>query len=124
MEYRPENEILVTVGVSEALDLAFRALVNPGDKVMFHQPCYVSYHPSVTLTHGVGVPVPTYARDSFALTAKALAAAWQPGCKLLMLNLPCNPDGRHVQPGAARRRSPGSASRRICSSSATRSTPS
>ena len=44
--YRPEDEILVTVGVSEALDLAFRALVNPGDKVMFHQPCYVSYHPA------------------------------------------------------------------------------
>jgi aminotransferase len=91
--YRPEDEILVTVGVSEALDLAFRALINPGDKVMFHQPCYVSYHPSVTLTHGIGVPVPTYAKDNFALTAKALAAAWQPGCKLLVLNLPCNPTG-------------------------------
>ena len=91
--YRPEDEILVTVGVSEALDIAFRALVNPGDKVMFHQPCYVSYHPSITLTHGVAVPVPTYARDNFALTAEALAAAWRPGSKLLMLNLPCNPTG-------------------------------
>jgi aminotransferase len=56
--------------VSEALDLAFRALINPGDKVMFHQPCYVSYHPSVTLTHGIGVPVPTYAKDNFALTPR------------------------------------------------------
>ena len=93
VSYRPEEEILVTVGVSEALDIAFRALVNPGDKVMFHQPCYVSYHPSITLTHGVAVPVPTYAKDQFALTAEALAAAWQPGCKLLMLNLPCNPTG-------------------------------
>ena len=91
--YRPEDEILVTVGVSEALDLAFRALVNPGDKVMFHQPCYVSYHPSVTLSHGEAVPVPTYAKDNFALTAEALRAAWQPGCKLLVLNLPCNPTG-------------------------------
>ncbi len=91
--YRPEDEILVTVGVSEALDLAFRALINPGEKVLFHQPCYVSYHPSVTLTHGIGVPVPTYAKDNFALTADALAAAWQPGCKLLVLNLPCNPTG-------------------------------
>ncbi|MBI5382677.1 MAG: aminotransferase class I/II-fold pyridoxal phosphate-dependent enzyme [Opitutae bacterium] len=91
--YRPDDEILVTVGVSEALDLAFRALINPGEKVMFHQPCYVSYHPSVTLVHGVGVPVPTYAKDNFALTAEALAAAWQPGCKLLVLNLPCNPTG-------------------------------
>jgi len=93
VSYRPEDEVLVSVGVSEALDITFRALLNPGDKVMFHQPCYVSYHPSVTLTHGVAVPVPTYARDNFALTAEALAAAWQPGCKLLVLNLPCNPTG-------------------------------
>jgi aminotransferase len=93
VSYRPEDEILVTVGVSEALDLAFRALINAGEKVLFHQPCYVSYHPSVTLTHGIGVPVPTYAKDNFALTARALAAAWQPGCKLLVLNLPCNPTG-------------------------------
>lgn len=91
--YRPDDEILVTVGVSEALDIAFRALINPGDRVMFHQPCYVSYHPSITLTHGAAVPVPTYAKDDFALTAAALAAAWQPGCKLLVLNLPCNPTG-------------------------------
>jgi aminotransferase len=91
--YAPENEVLVTVGVSEALDLACRALINPGDKVMYHQPCYVSYHPGVALAHGVGVPVPTFARDNFALTVEALRAAWQPGCKLLMLNLPCNPTG-------------------------------
>ena len=91
--YKPEDEIIVTVGVSEAIDIAIRALINPGDKVLFHQPCYVSYHPSVTLAHGVAVPVPTYAKDNFALTAEALAAAWEPGCKLLMLNLPCNPTG-------------------------------
>jgi aminotransferase len=91
--YRPEDEVIVTVGVSEALDIAFRALLNPGDKVLFHQPCYVSYHPSVTLAHGEAVPVPTFAKDNFALTAEALAAAWKPGCKLLVLNLPCNPTG-------------------------------
>lgn len=91
--YRPEDEILVTVGVSEALDIAFRALVNPGDKVMFHQPCYVSYHPSIVLTHGIAIPVPTYPKDNFALTADALGAAWEPGAKLLVLNLPCNPTG-------------------------------
>jgi len=93
IDYRPEDEVIVTVGVSEALDLAFRALINPGEKVMFHQPCYVSYSPSITLVHGEAVPVPTYAKDNFALTAEALAAAWQPGCKLLVLNLPCNPTG-------------------------------
>jgi len=91
--YRPEDQVLVTVGVSEALDLACRAFLNPGDKVMFHQPCYVSYHPSVALVHGQGIAVPTYAKDNFALTAEALRAAWQPGAKMLMLNLPCNPTG-------------------------------
>jgi aminotransferase len=93
VSYVPDNEIIITVGVSEALDIACRAFINPGDKVMFHQPCYVSYSPSITLTHGVAVPVPTFAKDNFALTVEALRAAWQPGCKMLMLNLPCNPTG-------------------------------
>jgi aminotransferase len=93
VSYRPEDEVIITVGVSEALDLACRALINPGDKVMFHQPCYVSYSPSITLAHGIAVPVPTFAKDNFALTVEALRAAWQPGSKLLMLNLPCNPTG-------------------------------
>jgi aminotransferase len=93
LAYRPEDQVIVTVGVSEALDLAFRAFCNPGDKVMFHQPCYVSYHPSIALVHGQAIAVPTFARDNFALTAAALRAAWQPGAKILMLNLPCNPTG-------------------------------
>ncbi len=91
--YSPEDEILVTVGVSEALDLTMRALLNPGDKVLYHQPCYVSYAPTVELVHGIGVPVATSAAEQFSLDAPALRAAWQPGCKLLLLNLPCNPTG-------------------------------
>ena len=91
--YSWEDEVLVTVGVSEALDLAMRALLNPGDKVLYHQPCYVSYAPTVELVHGVGVPVATSAAEQFSLDAPALQAAWQPGCKLLLLNLPCNPTG-------------------------------
>jgi aminotransferase len=91
--YSWEDEILVTVGVSEALDLAMRALLNPGDKVLYHQPCYVSYAPTVDLVHGVGVPVATSAVEQFSLDAPALQAAWEPGCKLLLLNLPCNPTG-------------------------------
>ena len=91
--YSWEDEILVTVGVSEALDLAMRALLNPGDKVLYHQPCYVSYAPTVELVHGVGVPVATSAAQQFSLDEPALRAAWQPGCKLLLLNLPCNPTG-------------------------------
>lgn len=93
VDYRYDDQVIVTVGVSEALDLAFRAFLNPGDKVMYHQPCYVSYHPSISLAHGEAIPVPTYAKDDFALTAEALEEAWQPGAKILMLNLPCNPTG-------------------------------
>ena len=91
--YRPEDQVLVTVGVSEALDLAFRAFCNAGDKVLFHQPCYVSYHPGILLAHGAGIAAPTFAKDNFALTAEALRAAWEPGVKMLVLNLPCNPTG-------------------------------
>src|ERR1041385_3062031 len=93
LEYNPENEIIVTVGVSEALDLALRALLNPGDKVLYHQPCYVSYHPSVVLCHAVPVPVPTSAENQFALDPALLEKAWQPGCKILLLNFPTNPTG-------------------------------
>jgi aminotransferase len=93
VSYRPDDEIIVTVGVSEGLDLALRALVNPGDKVLYHQPCYVSYNPSVALAHGMAIPVPTRAEDGFALNAADLEKAWQPGCKILMINLPCNPTG-------------------------------
>ncbi len=93
LSYRPDDEILTTVGVSEALDIALRALVNPGDKVMYHEPCYVSYSPSVTLVHGQAIPVATSAKDQFALDPDALIAAWQPGCKVLILNFPTNPTG-------------------------------
>jgi aminotransferase len=93
LAYRPDDEILVTVGVSEAIDLALRALINPGDKVLYHQPCYVSYHPSVALAHGVAIPVPTRPADGFALNAQDIECAWQPGCKVLIVNFPCNPTG-------------------------------
>ena len=93
LSYDPGEQIAVTVGVSEALDLALRAVVNPGDKVMYHQPCYVSYHPSVVLSHGQPVMVPTRAEDGFVVTADSLASAWEPGCKVLVLNFPTNPTG-------------------------------
>lgn len=93
LDYDPANQVLVTVGVSEALDLALRAVVNPGDKVMYHEPCYVSYHPSVVLSHGRPVMAPTRAEEGFVLTADALEAAWEPGCKVLVLNFPTNPTG-------------------------------
>jgi aminotransferase len=92
-EYDPKSEILVTVGVSEALDLALRALMNPGEKVMYHQPCYVSYSPSIKLVHAEAIGVPTLAVNQFTLDPADLERAWQPGCKVLILNFPTNPTG-------------------------------
>ncbi len=92
-EYHPENEILVTVGVSEALDLALRALINPGDEVIYHEPCYVSYSPSIALTHGVPVPVACRAEEKFSVTAAAIEAAITDKSRVLMLNFPTNPTG-------------------------------
>ncbi|MCP5518936.1 MAG: aminotransferase class I/II-fold pyridoxal phosphate-dependent enzyme [Verrucomicrobiales bacterium] len=91
--YNPANEILVTVGVSEALDIAIRALLNPGDEVLYHEPCYVSYSPSVALAHGVARAVPCRAGDGFAVRAEALAAAITPRSRVLLLNFPTNPTG-------------------------------
>jgi len=93
VSYDPASEIIVTVGVSEAIDLALRALLNPGDEVLYHEPCYVSYSPSVVLAHGVPVAVPTFAKDNFRMTAEELAKRITPRSKVLMLNFPCNPTG-------------------------------
>ena len=91
--YDPEKQILVTVGVSEALDIALRAVVNPGDEVLYHEPCYVSYSPSIALTHGVAVPVSCSAAHGFALTAQAIERVLTPRSKALVLNFPTNPTG-------------------------------
>ena len=91
--YDPKTEILVTVGVSEAIDLALRALLNPGDEVLYHEPCYVSYSPSIILAHGVAVAVATRAEDNFRMTAEELEKNITPRSKVLMMNFPCNPTG-------------------------------
>jgi aminotransferase len=93
VRYDGMTEVLVTVGVSEAIDLALRALVNPGDEVLYHEPCYVSYSPSIVLAHGVPVSVPTFARDNFRMTAGELEKKITRRSKVLMMNFPCNPTG-------------------------------
>jgi aminotransferase len=93
IEYDPNTEVLVTVGVSEALDIALRAITNPGDEILYHEPCYVSYHPSVRLVHGVGRAVRTRAENKFALTAEDIAASVTPRTKAIVLNFPSNPTG-------------------------------
>lgn len=93
VEYNPHDEIIVTVGVSEAIDLALRALLNPGDEVLYHEPCYVSYAPTITLAGGCPVAVPTRAENHFTLLASALEKAITPKTRVLMLNFPTNPTG-------------------------------
>jgi aminotransferase len=93
VEYDPHNEILVAVGVSEAMDIAFRALINPGDEVLYHEPCYVSYAPGIAMTHGIPVPIACRADDDFAVRPEAIEKAITPRSKVLVLNFPTNPTG-------------------------------
>jgi aminotransferase len=92
-QYDPHTEIIVTVGVSEALDLAVRAITEPGDEILYHEPCYVSYGPIITFAHGVPVPIETRQEDGFRLTREALEAKVTPKTKALLLNFPTNPTG-------------------------------
>lgn len=91
--YNPTNEVLITVGASEGIDLALRALTCPGDEVLIPEPSYVSYAPGVIFSGGTPVPVVTRAEDEFALTPEALRAALTPKTKALILPYPNNPTG-------------------------------
>jgi aminotransferase len=93
LEYAPENEVIVTVGGSEAIDLAMRALINPGDEVIIPQPAFVCYGPIASLTGGVPVYVNTKEENRFKLTREELLAAITPKTKLLVLPYPNNPTG-------------------------------
>lgn len=93
LSYNPENEILVTVGGSEAIDACVRAVVAPGDEVIIPQPSYVCYEPITALAGGVPVIIETRAEDDFKLTPEQLKAAITPRTKLVVLPYPCNPTG-------------------------------
>ena len=93
LEYDYTNQILVTVGGSEAIDLAIRVLVNPGDEVIIPEPCFVCYEPITTLSGGVPVHVACRQEDEFRLRADALKAAITPKTKLLIMPFPNNPTG-------------------------------
>ena len=88
-----QKEVLVTVGVSEAIDLAIRALCAPGDEVLYHEPCFVSYAPTIRLAHAVPVCVETRVEDEFRLTVAALEKKVTKKTKAILLNFPCNPTG-------------------------------
>ena len=93
LNYDPMKEIFVTVGGSEGIDMAFRAMLNPGDEVLVPQPCYVSYVPCVELAGGRVVPIPLKAENQFRLTAQELLDAVTEKTKILVLPFPNNPTG-------------------------------
>ncbi|WP_303823639.1 pyridoxal phosphate-dependent aminotransferase [Abiotrophia defectiva] len=93
VQYNPATQVLVTIGGSEAIDLALRACLEPGDEVIYHEPCYVSYLPCITLADGVPVPIPLKEANDFRLTAEELETAITPKSKALILSFPNNPTG-------------------------------
>ncbi|MBE7679698.1 MULTISPECIES: aminotransferase class I/II-fold pyridoxal phosphate-dependent enzyme [Paenibacillus] len=92
-KYDPKDEIIVTVGGSEAIDLALRALIVPGDEILIPEPSYVAYSPIASIGGGVPVGVETYAKDQFKLTAESLEASITPKSKVVILCYPSNPTG-------------------------------
>lgn len=93
VSYDPNSEIIVTVGGSEGIDIALRAMLDPGDEVLIPQPCYVSYLPCTVLADGVPVTIPLKEENEFRLTAEELEAAITPRTKILVLPFPNNPTG-------------------------------
>ncbi|MST94545.1 MAG: aminotransferase class I/II-fold pyridoxal phosphate-dependent enzyme [Pedosphaera sp.] len=93
VSYDPKNQIIIAVGVSEAMDIAFRAIINPGDEIIYHEPCYVSYSPTISMAHGVPVAISCQAENGFAVTAEAIEKVITPKSKALVLNFPTNPTG-------------------------------
>lgn len=91
--YDPDHEVMVTVGGSEAIDVALRAMLDPGDEVLIPQPCFVSYVPCTILANGVPVPIPLEEKDNFKLTKEKLLSYITPKSKILVLPFPNNPTG-------------------------------
>ena len=93
LDYDPDSELLVTVGVSEALDLAMRAIIDPGDEVIMPDPCYVSYNACVILAGGIPVMVPTSEENGFEINPSDIEAKVTEKTKAILLGYPANPTG-------------------------------
>ena len=93
LSYQPEHEILITAGVSEGLDLALRAILNPGDEVITPDPCYVAYHPCIILAGGIPISVPTNKENNFVIKASDIAAQITKRTKAILIGYPANPTG-------------------------------
>ncbi len=100
--YDWKTETLVTVGVSEGLDTALRAVLSPGDEVLYHEPCFVAYAPVIRMMHAVPVPVVTRMEDNFRLRIEDLEAKVTPRTRALLINFPNNPTGAALTPDDTR----------------------
>ena len=93
LDYDSKNEVVVTIGGSEAIDIALRALIDPGDEIVYPEPCFVSYQPCILLSDGVPVPIELSAETEFRLTPEKLERAITPKTKALLISYPSNPTG-------------------------------
>ncbi len=93
VDYEPRTELVITVGASEGLDATLRALLDPGDEVIYHEPCFVAYAPCIELAGGIPVPVSTTDATDFRVTGSAIEAAITPRTKAILLGYPNNPTG-------------------------------
>jgi aminotransferase len=99
LEYDPYSELLITCGVSEGLDLALRAILDPGDEVILSDPSYVAYPPGIILAGGQPVPMPTTAEEKFKLNASEVATRITPKTKAILIGYPANPTGATMSQG-------------------------
>ena len=93
LDYNPDTQILVTVGASEGIDVALRAIIEPGDEVLVVEPCFVSYRPCVIMAGGVPVSVPTGAENGFRVAADDIASRITSKTKAIVISYPNNPTG-------------------------------
>ncbi len=103
LDYNPENQILITVGVSEGMDLAMRAILNPGDEVIVPEPSFVAYKPCVSFAGGVPVVIPSYMDTGFIVTPEQVEAAVTNKTKAVLISYPCNPTGAVASRGMLQR---------------------
>ncbi len=99
LRYHPGTQILVTVGASEGIDVAFRAVLNPGDEVLVAEPCFVSYKPCILMAGGIPVSIPTNAGNGFRVTADDIKSRITGKTKAIILNYPNNPTGAVLEHG-------------------------
>ena len=96
VNYIPDSEILVTMGVSQGLDLSLRSIINPGDEIIIIEPCYVSYSANITLAYGTPVIVPTFFKDNFKIDISKISKSVTQKTKAIILNYPANPTGMTI----------------------------